>query len=240
MASTTVYANDISDRTWLSQWAPEDAGFWESTGKTRPGARSPITTANLTLAFIVWFVVSALVVRLPGIGFNLTSSQLFWLAALPGLPAARSGSSTPSSCRSTARATWSPCRRSCCSSRLLGWFFAVQDPTTPLLGAGGACVSRRARRRQLLVVHAVDEPLLPQAPAGHRARDPGRRRQFRGEHRPVRHALDHRLRARRLAARWRRRASPATAAISTDLAAERDRDLCAASSSCSAFSPGSC
>ena len=70
-------------------------------------------------------------------------------------------------------------------------------PDDALLGAGGACLAGRARRRQLLVVHAVDEPVLPQAPARNGARDPGRRRQFRGEHRPVRHALDHRLCARR-------------------------------------------
>jgi NNP family nitrate/nitrite transporter-like MFS transporter len=37
------------------------------------------------MAFITWFVVSALVVRLPQIGFRLTPSQLFWLAAMPGL-----------------------------------------------------------------------------------------------------------------------------------------------------------
>ena len=37
------------------------------------------------MAFIVWFLVSALVVRLPGVGFQLTSNQLFWLAAMPGL-----------------------------------------------------------------------------------------------------------------------------------------------------------
>ena len=60
-----------------------------------------------------------------------------------------------------------------------------------LLGSGGARVVGWARRRQFLVVHAIHQPLLPQAPARHGARDSGRRRQFWREHRPIRHALDH-------------------------------------------------
>ena len=74
-------------RTWLSTWTPEDPAFWESTGKSLAWKTLTITTLNLMMAFIVWFVVSALVVRLPNIGFKLTPSQLFWLAAMPGLAA---------------------------------------------------------------------------------------------------------------------------------------------------------
>ena len=74
-------------RTWLSTWTPEDPVFWESTGKSLAWKTLTITTLNLMMAFIVWFVVSALVVRLPNIGFKLTPTQLFWLAAMPGLAA---------------------------------------------------------------------------------------------------------------------------------------------------------
>lgn len=68
--------------TWLAHWQPEDASSWD---KGLAWRTLWITTANLVLAFILWFVVSALVVRLPGVGFKLTSGQLFWLAAMPGL-----------------------------------------------------------------------------------------------------------------------------------------------------------
>jgi NNP family nitrate/nitrite transporter-like MFS transporter len=44
-----------------------------------------LTTVNLTLAFAAWFLVSALVVRLPQVGYTFTPSQLFWLTAMPGL-----------------------------------------------------------------------------------------------------------------------------------------------------------
>lgn len=71
--------------TWLARWEPEDPQFWASQGKALAWRTLWITTFNLTLAFITWFVVSALVVRLPNVGFQLSTSQLFWLAAMPGL-----------------------------------------------------------------------------------------------------------------------------------------------------------
>ncbi len=74
-----------SGNDWLEHWDPEDEDFWESTGKRIAWRTLWITTANLTMAFVTWFVVSALVVRLPNVGFDLTTSQLFWLAAMPGL-----------------------------------------------------------------------------------------------------------------------------------------------------------
>jgi NNP family nitrate/nitrite transporter-like MFS transporter len=120
-----------ADDTWLEQWTPEDAVFWETRGKSLAWRTLAITTANLTLAFIVWFVVSALVVRLPAAGFNLTTTQLFWLAALPGLAGG------------TLRMVHTflvplyGTRHVVAFSTLsllipaLGWFYAVQDPTTP-------------------------------------------------------------------------------------------------------------
>ena len=74
-----------SSGTGLPSWQPEEAAFWEAQGKGRAWLTLILTTAALTMAFITWFLVSALVVRLPQIGFQFTSSQLFWLAAMPGL-----------------------------------------------------------------------------------------------------------------------------------------------------------
>jgi NNP family nitrate/nitrite transporter-like MFS transporter len=71
--------------SWLREWRPESNGFWGLAGSGRAWKTLTVTTASLTFAFITWFVVSALVVRLPQIGFHLTPSQLFWLAAMPGL-----------------------------------------------------------------------------------------------------------------------------------------------------------
>ncbi|GLV47254.1 hypothetical protein TJA_04270 [Thermus sp. LT1-2-5] len=79
--------------TWLKEWDPED-----------PKRRDPalawrtlwITTFNLTLSFITWYVVSSLVVRLPKSGFSLDTTQLFWLTAMPGLAGGRCASFGPS------------------------------------------------------------------------------------------------------------------------------------------------
>ena len=73
--------------TWLPKWNPEDNVFWESEGKPIAWRTLWITTFSLVLSFATWFMVSAIVVKLPGIGFKFTQNQLFWLAAMPGLAA---------------------------------------------------------------------------------------------------------------------------------------------------------
>ncbi len=73
--------------TWLKVWDPENISFWNTTGKGIAWKTLTITTISLILSFSTWFMVSAIVTRLDGIGFNFTSGQLFWLAALPGLSA---------------------------------------------------------------------------------------------------------------------------------------------------------
>ncbi|HVL70958.1 MAG TPA: nitrate/nitrite transporter [Beijerinckiaceae bacterium] len=130
VATTTAAARPASG-TWLQKWEPENQAFWAETGSRIAWRTLSITTANLILAFIVWFVVSALVVRLPAIGFKLTTGQLFWLAAMPGL----AGGSlrlvhmflTPiyGTRHVVAFSTLS------LLVPALGWMWAVQNPETP-------------------------------------------------------------------------------------------------------------
>lgn len=135
MSTTVTPAGAGSSRaqggTWLERWEPENAAFWAEQGSARAWRTLAITTFNLTLAFITWFVVSVLVVRLPGLGFKLTTSQLFWLAAMPGLAAG------------TLRIVHTfltpmlGTRHVVALSTLsllvptIGWFCAVQDAATP-------------------------------------------------------------------------------------------------------------
>lgn len=72
-------------QTTITDWRPEDASFWESTGRRIAWKTLTITTISLLLSFATWFLMSAVAVRLPGIGFKFTDNQLFWLAAMPGL-----------------------------------------------------------------------------------------------------------------------------------------------------------
>ena len=69
----------------LTRWNAEDAAFWESEGRAIASRNLWISVPALMLAFAVWMVWSAVVVSLPGVGFNLTTRELFWLAALPAL-----------------------------------------------------------------------------------------------------------------------------------------------------------
>lgn len=71
--------------TWLQKWEPEDNDFWEKEGKSTAWKTLTITTITLVFSFATWFMMSALVVKLPGIGFKFNTDQLFWLAAMPGL-----------------------------------------------------------------------------------------------------------------------------------------------------------
>ncbi len=121
---------DTSTRL-LATWDPEDPAFWESTGKRIAWRTLWITTANLTMAFATWFVVSALVVRLPNVGFDLTTSQLFWLAAMPGL-----AGGTLRILHTFLVPLFGTRKVVSLSSLLLlvpliGLFIAVKDPTTP-------------------------------------------------------------------------------------------------------------
>ena len=117
--------------TWLSRWVPEDEAFWAKRGSTRAWKTLAITTASLTMAFVTWFVVSALVVRLPQVGFGLTPSQLFWLTAMPGLAGGTLRMLhmffTPlfGTRHVVALSTAS------LILPLAGWAWAVQDPSTP-------------------------------------------------------------------------------------------------------------
>ncbi len=131
MAIETTRKQPPASGTWLERWEPENEAFWRDQGKTRAWLTLTVTTLNLTMAFIVWFLVSALVVRLPQIGFQFAPSQLFWLAAMPGL----AGGSlrlvhmflTPmyGTRHVVSLSTLS------LLIPLIGWFYAVQNPDTP-------------------------------------------------------------------------------------------------------------
>lgn len=72
----------------LEDWRPEDEQFWEERGRKIAYRNLWISIPALLLAFAVWMVWSVVVAKLPSIGFEYTTDQLFWLAALPGLSGA--------------------------------------------------------------------------------------------------------------------------------------------------------
>lgn len=72
----------------INNWRPDDEEFWEQEGYRIARRNLWISIPALLLAFSVWLVWSVVVAKLPAIGFNYSTNQLFWLAALPGLSGA--------------------------------------------------------------------------------------------------------------------------------------------------------
>ncbi len=72
----------------IADWRPEDAGFWQAGGRAIAQRNLWISTYCLLLSFAVWMVWSVVVARLPAVGFEFSTGQLFWLAAVPGLSGA--------------------------------------------------------------------------------------------------------------------------------------------------------
>ena len=71
--------------TWISDWHPEDAAFWEAKGKAI--ARRNLIWSILAehIGFSVWLIWSIVATKLPLVGFHYTTEQMFQLVALPGL-----------------------------------------------------------------------------------------------------------------------------------------------------------
>ncbi|MBS1724803.1 MAG: NarK/NasA family nitrate transporter [Armatimonadetes bacterium] len=120
----------LAEGTAVPQGTPEDAAYWEGKGKTVAWKTLWVTTFALFLSFSTWFMVSAIVVKLAGIGFKFDKQQLFWLTAMPGLAAG------------TLRIVHTflipvfGTRKTIAVSTLLlalpcmGWYMAVQNPNT--------------------------------------------------------------------------------------------------------------
>jgi NNP family nitrate/nitrite transporter-like MFS transporter len=72
----------------LTDWRPEDAGFWATKGQAIARRNLWLSIPSLLLSFAIWQVWSVVVAKLPLVGFKFTTDELFWLAALPGLTGA--------------------------------------------------------------------------------------------------------------------------------------------------------
>lgn len=71
----------------LVGWDPNDEAYWDRTAKPIAWRTLWITTFCLLLSFCTWFMVSVIVVKLTGIGYQFDKAQLFWLNSMPGLAA---------------------------------------------------------------------------------------------------------------------------------------------------------
>jgi NNP family nitrate/nitrite transporter-like MFS transporter len=126
-----VLATPRPGAAWLTDWRPEDETFWREQGSRIAWRTLIITTFSLLLAFSTWFVVSAIVVRLPVVGFTLTTTQLFWLAAMPGLAAGTLRIAHTFLIPIFGSRTVIAVSTLLLLAPVIGWTMAVQNPQTP-------------------------------------------------------------------------------------------------------------
>ena len=112
----------------IQGWDPEDSEHWDSKIAWRT---LWISTFVLIIGFATWYLVSAIAPQLNQIGFDISKSQLYWLTAIAGLACGifRLIFMFLPPMIGTRKLVFF-------SSLLfiipmLGWFFAVQDTSTP-------------------------------------------------------------------------------------------------------------
>ena len=117
----------------LVDWHPEEAGFWAARGRAIANRNLWISIASLLLSFAVWMVWSMVVAKLPSIGFNYTTDQLLWLAALPGLSGATLRIFYSFMVPIFGGRLWTTLTTASLMLPAFGIGYAVQDPNTPYL-----------------------------------------------------------------------------------------------------------
>ncbi len=117
----------------IEDWRPEEPQFWTEKGERIARRNLWISIPALLLAFAVWMVWSVVVARLPSIGFDFTSSQLFWLAALPGLSGATLRIFYSFMVPIFGGRLWTTLSTASLLLPALGIGYAVQNPETPYL-----------------------------------------------------------------------------------------------------------
>ena len=117
----------------IEDWRPEDPQFWTEKGERIARRNLWISIPALLLAFAVWMVWSVVVARLPSIGFDFSSSQLFWLAALPGLSGATLRIFYSFMVPIFGGRLWTTLSTASLLLPALGIGYAVQNPETPYL-----------------------------------------------------------------------------------------------------------
>ncbi|PZD94791.1 nitrate/nitrite transporter [Paenibacillus sambharensis] len=134
----------------IKTWQPEDAKFWEDSGRKTARKNLLISVFALILAFIVWQIWSVTAVRLNDVGFNLSSSELFTLAALPGLSGATLRLVYTFMPGIMGGKNWTIISTLLLLFPTIGIGVAVQNPETPyyvlvilaaMCGLGGGCLS---------------------------------------------------------------------------------------------------
>ncbi|WP_017932523.1 nitrate/nitrite transporter [Robiginitomaculum antarcticum] len=115
----------------ITDWRIEEDSFWKNRGRKIARRNLWISIPALFLSFAIWMVWSVVVAKLPQIGFSYSTSQLFWLAALPGLSGATLRIFYSFMVPIFGGRLWTTLTTWSLIAPALGIGFAVQNPDTP-------------------------------------------------------------------------------------------------------------
>src|SRR5918995_5073884 len=70
---------------WIDRWEPEDARFWETTGRAVARRNLIFSIFAEHLGFSIWVLWTIVVINLGNAGFDLSLPEQFWMIAVPNL-----------------------------------------------------------------------------------------------------------------------------------------------------------
>jgi NNP family nitrate/nitrite transporter-like MFS transporter len=86
--TVTAVPPKIDTRTDVADWRPEDADFWQRTGKRIAYRNLAISVPALLCGFAVWGMWGIITVQMLNLGFPFTQAELFTLTAIAGIAGA--------------------------------------------------------------------------------------------------------------------------------------------------------
>jgi len=87
-ARTSAQAPHVTSSVDIVDWRPEDAAFWESTGRRVANRNLWISVPSLLAGFAVWLMWGIITVQMLNLGFGFAPAQLFTLTSIAGLAGA--------------------------------------------------------------------------------------------------------------------------------------------------------
>ena len=118
--------------TNIKHWNPEDARFWESTGKKIAYRNLWISIASLLGGFAIWLMWGIISVQMLNLGFPFSKDELFTLTAISGLAGATLRIPSSFFIRLAGGRNTVFLTTALLMIPAIGTGFALQDKTTPL------------------------------------------------------------------------------------------------------------
>lgn len=82
---TTQVRLEMGPGRWVHNWDAEDPAFWDGVGRATARTNLHWSIFAEFLGFVVWQLFAVVAVYLPAAGFQLSTTQLFWLISMPSL-----------------------------------------------------------------------------------------------------------------------------------------------------------